>query len=83
MKAGNFPYAPTAQKKIKSRIKNGRCIPTGKVAMGKKQAETRAEHWKPDERGKWDAYKCPYGKRHYHVGHIHTNEEKEDTHGTN
>lgn len=47
----------------------GRCLLTGKVAYYQKKAEDLANKWRPDERGDWSAYKCPYGRTHWHVGH--------------
>lgn len=50
-------------------VKDGRCPQTQKQAYYKKKALDLAEKWKPDIRGKWEAYKCPYGVSHWHIGH--------------
>lgn len=73
MKATSFPNAPKVQKAAKSKIINGRCAHTDKIPMYKKRAERLAERLTPDERGNWSAYKCPYGKSHWHIGHTPTN----------
>lgn len=46
-----------------------RCRMANKKMYSMKQAQYLAERLKPDERGAWGAYKCKYGKRHYHIGH--------------
>lgn len=55
---------------------------TDKIPYYKKKAEDLAAKWKADERGEWSAFKCPYGKTHWHVGHdplkSASNEQKEE-----
>ena len=54
---------------MKSKVIDHRCIMTGKKAYYQKKAEGVASTLKPDERGPWSAYKCPYGETHWHIGH--------------
>lgn len=70
MKASNFKETPTPKVRKKWQYKDGtRCRMTTKVMYSENRANKLADKLSPDERGMWNAYKCEYGKSHWHIGH--------------